>query len=104
MSRKRLFQLYVWTIIPLGVGACILAISGQPSALFNLQFLALALITVTVSRVAVRIPGVTASITVTDTFIFLTILLCGGGPATLVGAAEGLSSASRISKKARTLL
>jgi len=104
MTRTRLFQLYVWTVIPFGFGACVLAIIAQPSALINLQFLALALITVTVSRIAVRIPGVTASITVTDTFIFLTVLLFGGGPATIVGATEGLCSASRISRKPRTLL
>ena len=104
MSRIRLFQLYVWTIIPAGFGVCFLAVSAQPRILLNLQFLLLALVTVTVSRVSVRVPGRTSAITVTDTFIFLTILLYGGGPATLAGAAEGLCSASRISKKPRTLL
>jgi signal transduction histidine kinase/CheY-like chemotaxis protein len=105
MSRVRLFHLYVWTIIPVGAAVCVMALSTQQFALLNIQFLLLALLTATVSsRISVPIPGLTSTITVSDTFIFLTILLYGGGPATLVAAAEGLCSASRISKKPRTLL
>jgi signal transduction histidine kinase/CheY-like chemotaxis protein len=105
MLRTRLLQLYIWLTIPLGAVVCGFALSQLRSEGITLQFLLLALITVSItSRIAVRVPGLTSSITVSDTFIFLTILLFGGNQATLVAAAEGVCSASRISRKPRTLL
>lgn len=105
MFRTRLLQLYIWLTIPLGIVVCGIAVSALRTEDLTLQFILLALITVSVtSRIAVRIPGLTSTITVSDTFIFITILLFGGNLATMVAAGEGLCSASRISRKPRTLL
>ena len=56
------------------------------------------------SRFAVKIPRVNTNITVSDTFIFLAILLYGGPAAVLLAAAEGLCSGYRISKRPVTFL
>jgi len=50
------------------------------------------------SRFAVQIPRVNTNITVSDTFIFLVLLLYGGFAGMVLAAAEGLFSGLRISK------
>ena len=50
------------------------------------------------SRFAVPIPRVNTNITISDTFIFLVLLLYGGMAAMLLAAIEGLFSGLRISK------
>jgi diguanylate cyclase (GGDEF)-like protein len=64
-----------------------------------MRFLLLTIMTVIVSsRIAVQIPRFDTNITVSDTFIFLAILLYGGEAGILLAAAEGLCSGVRISK------
>jgi len=76
---------------------------GLPFKQLNLRFLLLALATVVIgSRVSIKIPRVKAHISVSDTFIFLTLVLFGGEAAVLVAAAEALCSSFRIGKKAET--
>jgi diguanylate cyclase (GGDEF)-like protein len=76
-----------------------------PTERIDLRFLLLTLMTVVISsRVAVQIPRVNTNVTVSDTFIFLAMLLYGGEAAVLLAAAEGLSSGLRISKKPLTVL
>ncbi len=50
------------------------------------------------SRVSIRIPRVNANVTVSDTFIFLVLLLYSGFAVVLIAAAEGFFSGLRISK------
>ncbi|MFS8084005.1 MAG: putative bifunctional diguanylate cyclase/phosphodiesterase [Acidobacteriota bacterium] len=50
------------------------------------------------ARASIRIPQVNANVTVSDTFIFLVLLLYGGFAGIIVAAAEGLFSGLRISK------
>lgn len=70
-----------------------------------MRFLLLGAMTVIISsRLAVQIPRVNTNITVSDTFIFLAILLYGGPAAVLLAAAEGLCSGYRISKTPVTFL
>jgi diguanylate cyclase (GGDEF)-like protein len=64
-----------------------------------MRFLLLAFMTVIISsRISVQIPRFDTNITVSDTFIFLAILLYGGEAAILLAAAEGLCSGVHISK------
>ena len=51
---------------------------------------------------SIQIPRVQAHISVSDTFIFLTLLLFGGEAAVLVATAEAFFSSLRISKKIET--
>src|SRR5258707_6218795 len=70
-----------------------------PPTSIDVRFLLLSAFTILVSsRASIRIPRVNAYVTVSDTFIFLVLLLYGGLAGILLAAAEGLFSGLRISK------
>ena len=67
---------------------------------FDWRFLILtALMMLVSSRFSIQIPGVNTNVTISDTFIFLVLLLYGGLAGVMVAALEGLSSGLRISKR-----
>lgn len=104
-ARQRYSKPYRWFIV--AVGAILIAFSGYrlPHSKIDLRFLLITVVTVLVSsRVAIKIPRVNTNITVSDTFIFLTLLLYGGEAGVFLAAAEGLFSGFRISKKLLTVL
>jgi diguanylate cyclase (GGDEF)-like protein len=104
-GRLRLNKPYMWLINVLGGVACLFALLHFPSAQVDLRFLLLASLTVIVSsRVSVRIPRANTTITVSDAFIFLTMLLYNPEAAILLAAAEGTCSGLRLSKTPRTVL
>ena len=75
-----------------------------PVPKFDWRFLILASIMVVVSaRFSVQIPRVNTNITISDTFIFLVLLLYGGLAGILLAAVEGLFSGLRISKTPRVI-
>src|SRR5258707_4775043 len=66
----------------------------------DIRFLLLALATVCIgSRLSIQIPRVKAHVSVSDTFIFLTLLLFGGEAAILLATVEALCSSVRISTR-----
>jgi signal transduction histidine kinase/ActR/RegA family two-component response regulator len=104
MDRKRSQEYYVRFVIAFGGVALILCLAGMSSWHFDLNFFLLATVTVFLSaRVEIQIPHSSGHITVSDTFIFLTMLLYGGGPATLLAAAEGAYSSLRFGDKLKTV-
>jgi diguanylate cyclase (GGDEF)-like protein/PAS domain S-box-containing protein len=73
-------------------------------AQLDLKFVVLALVTILIgSRITIKIPGARGQISVSDTFIFLAILLFGVETAVLLSAGEALSSSIRFSRKAKVL-
>jgi len=71
---------------------------------FDFKFLLLAIVTILFSaRVEVQIPHSSGHITISDTFIFLTMLLYGGVPATLLAATESAYASYRFSDKPKTV-
>ncbi|HKC66574.1 MAG TPA: ATP-binding protein [Pyrinomonadaceae bacterium] len=104
-SRQRFTIPYMWLIISAGAAASVFAATRLPSAHLDLRFLLLAAITIVLgSRLSVQIPRLSSHISVSDTLIFLTMLLYGGEAAILLAAAEGLCSSLRFSKKAMTIM
>jgi len=105
MGREKMARPLMWAVVVLGGALCALSAYNLPAAKLDLLFLLLAVVTVVLtSRISVGVPGVNGNITVSDTFIFLTMLLYGGEAAVLLAAAEGICSARLISRKAVTLL
>jgi diguanylate cyclase (GGDEF)-like protein len=105
IGKQRLTQPYQWLIITIGGLVSAFSVWHLPLAQIDLRFLLLASLTLVVSsRVAVKVPRINTNLTISDTFIFLAILLYGGETGILLAAAEGLSSGARISKNARTIL
>src|SRR5947209_17605822 len=104
-SRQRFTIPYMWLIISTGAAASLFAAVRLQSAHLDLRFLLLAFITLVLgSRLSVQIPRLSSHISVSDTLIFLTMLLYGGEAAILLASAEGLCSSLRFSKKAMTIM
>lgn len=104
-AKQRISKTYQWLVI--GIGALVFFVEGRrlPAERIDLQFLLIAIFTVVVSsRVAVKIPRFNTSVTISDTFIFLAILVYGGEAAILLSFADGLISGARAGKKVRTIL
>jgi diguanylate cyclase (GGDEF)-like protein len=105
MAKQKLITTYTWAVILLGGVVTLAAAIRMPWASLGLRFLLLALITVVISaRFSVRIPRANTNVTVSDSFVFLVMLLCGGPASILVAATEGFTSGRRISKTPTTIL
>jgi signal transduction histidine kinase/ActR/RegA family two-component response regulator len=105
MKKQRLARVFMGTVIIAGAGVCCYSAYRVPAVQIDLLFLLLAVATVTItSRLTVRLPGVNGRVTVSETLIFLAMLLYGGDAAVLLAAAAGLCSTLLISRKPLTLL
>ena len=104
-SIQRFAPTYLRLVSVLGGAACLLSLYYLPIARLDLRFLLLAALTLLVgSRCSIRIPHVSAHISVSDTFTFLTILLFGGEAAVLVATLDGLFTSLRFSRKLETIV
>jgi len=102
-SRKN--QIYVWLVIAAGLAVTAYSGAHVTRAQLDVRFLLLAIATILIGpRLSIRIPQVKAHISVSDTFVFLTILLFGGEVAILLATAEAACASVRIGKKNRTHL
>lgn len=101
-NTQRFANSYRWLIVVLGVIALAFSTFLLPMPRLDLRFLVLAAVMMLVSSYfSVQIPRVNTNVTVSDTFIFLVLLLYGGFPGILLAAAEGLCSGMRVSKGLR---
>ncbi|HEX8844531.1 MAG TPA: ATP-binding protein [Pyrinomonadaceae bacterium] len=101
MDRQRFTKAYMLLIIAGAAAVSIYSAIRLPVERLDLRFLVLAILTITISsRLTVRIPRISGHISVSDTFVFITILLYGGEIAVLLAAAEALCSSLRFSQKA----
>lgn len=104
-GRQRFTKTYQLLVIWFGLAVCLVSAYRLPAARIDSTFLLLALGTIGISsRVSIRIPRVNTSITVSDTLVFLSLLLYGGEASVLLAACEGGSSGLRISRTPRTIL
>ena len=103
-ERHNLAESYMWSLVVFGSAVLLASLYRVPFDHIDLRLLLLALMVAASSLVAVPIPRVSGRITVTDTFIFLTMLLYGGETAIVMSALEGVCTTLLISKKPRTIL
>jgi signal transduction histidine kinase len=104
MNRARFAKPYVWGIAVVGSAISIFSGVRLQANRIDFRFLLLALMVVIASQIALRIPRVSGRITVSDTLIFLTMLLYGGEAAILLSAVDGICSSLPFTRKARTIL
>jgi signal transduction histidine kinase/ActR/RegA family two-component response regulator len=105
IDNKKLATAYMWFLICGGGLIYFLAAYRLDFKLLDFRFVILALVTVFLSsRLIIKIPQFTSYISVSDTFIFLTLLLYGGEAAILMAATEALFSSLRFCKKPATIL
>jgi diguanylate cyclase (GGDEF)-like protein len=103
-NQSKLLDAYRWLIVAAGALALLACSLLLPVPRFDWRFFILASTMMFVSsRFSVQIPRVNTNITISDTFIFLVLLMYGGLAGILLAAVEGLLSGLRISKRPLTI-
>jgi len=98
-GRQKFKDPYKWLIVALGAVALGFAVHSLPMPRFDFRLMLLTAVTMLVSsRFSVQIPRVNTSVTVSDTFIFLVLLLYGGLAGIMLAVVEGLCSGLHLSK------
>jgi diguanylate cyclase (GGDEF)-like protein/PAS domain S-box-containing protein len=91
---------YKLLLIALGAGSIGYAVLHLWREPFNSQWVMIGVFTIIVSQIAAaRIPNAKNAVTVSDTFVFLTVLLFGMNPAVIVAAAASASDSARHAKR-----
>jgi len=94
----------MWLIAAAGSTVLAYAAHKVPYRQLDFRFLLLFLLTVLVSsRIAIKIPRANTTITVADSFVFLSLLLYGPEAAVIIAATDGLTSGLHLSKRAITV-
>ena len=104
ITSQKLASAYLWVTICAG-GLIYLAAGYRfDTQKVDLQFAVIAILTIFLSsRITIRIPQFDSQISVSDTFIFLTLLLYGYEAAILMAATEALLSSFRFCRKRSTI-
>ena len=94
----------MYALALLGTVVSVVCAFGKPISQLDSRFAILALITILVgSRITIKIPGARSQISVSDTFIFLAMLMAGVEAAVVLAAAEAFFSSIRFTRKAKVL-
>ncbi|HYE73742.1 MAG TPA: diguanylate cyclase, partial [Blastocatellia bacterium] len=105
MNKRTIADSIGWLVITAGIAACTHSLSALPLQNLDFGYVLIVVITVTCSsRLIVRIPKLKGEITVSDTFIFLTMMIYGGEAAVLLAVADGTAASARIAKRLITYL
>src|ERR1041385_4421359 len=97
-GRQALVSRYMWLVIAVGAASFIYSAHELDYRQLDFRFLLLFVLTAVISsRVAIKIPRANTTITVADTFVFLTLLLYGPEAAVLIAVTDGLSSGLHLS-------
>lgn len=108
VSSSRLFLPYKWLVIVAGVAVLLFSLARFPRAQVTPEYLILSLIAIAAgSRIRIRlphlqIPGFNSEISLSDTFVFLCLLLFGGEAAIILAAVEAYATSMRVTKKVLT--
>ncbi len=104
MDKSKISDRYMVTVIVAGALCVLAALATITVARFDLYLLLLAVFTIAVgSRVTVQIPRFKSHVSVSDTFIFLVLLLYGGEYAVILAAIEATASSWRFCNRKLTV-
>ena len=98
-TRNKFFGPFLWAVTGTGCLAFLYSISRLDLSLFDSRFAVLVTMAlVLTARITIPIPRFSSQISVSDTFVFLVLLLYGAPAAIIVGAVEALLSSLRFSR------
>ena len=101
----RYTQTYFRLLIAAGGLALASALWRLPAARLDFYFLLLCILSLLIgSRITVKIPRLSSHVSVSDTFVLLAVLLCGGEAAVLLAALDGFGSTLRLSRRPQTFM
>lgn len=104
MKKQLQLNSYMLIILTIGFLCLTAAVIGLPFHNFNIQLLILTAFTIGFgSRITVQIPTLKSHVSVSDTFIFLALLLYGGEVAIVLAAVEAFCSSWRFCNKKLTI-
>ena len=99
-TRNKFFGPFLWVVTGAGCLTFLYSFSELHLEYFDSRFAILvAMAFLLTSRITVPIPRFSSQISVSDTFVFLVLLLYGAPAAIIVGALEALLSSLRFSRK-----
>jgi signal transduction histidine kinase/CheY-like chemotaxis protein len=99
-TRNRFFGPFLWVVTGTGCLAFLYSIARLDLAAIDSRFaLLVAMTLVLTSRITVPIPRFSSQISVSDTFVFLILLLYGAPAAIIVSALEAFLSSLRFTRK-----
>jgi signal transduction histidine kinase/ActR/RegA family two-component response regulator len=104
INKKKLASTYLWATICGGGLIYLVAAYRLDLRIVDFKLAVIAVLTIFLSsRISIRIPQFDSQISVSDTFIFLTLLLYGYEAAILMAATEALLSSFRFCRKRSTM-
>src|SRR6185369_14980068 len=102
---NKYFGPFLWVVVVSGCVAFVYSAFQIDFRQFDAHFAVLvAMAFLLTSRITIPIPRFSSQISVSDTFVFLALLLYGGPAAVVVGAVEALLSSLRFSRKPRIVV
>jgi len=97
---NKLFGPFLFVVVACGVLAFVYSAIRLDFAQFDARFALLVAMTLLLtSRITIPIPRFSSKISVSDTFVFLVLLLYGGEAAVVIGSLEALLSSLRFSRR-----
>src|SRR2546423_1200044 len=97
---NKFFGPFLWVVTGCGILAFLYSCFRLDFAQLDLHFAVLAgMALLLTSRISVPIPRFSSQISVSDTFVFLILLLYGGAAAVIIGSLEAFLSSLRFSRK-----
>src|ERR1043165_6481428 len=103
-TRNRFFGPFLWVVTGAGCLAFLYSFLRIDLAQFDSRFAVLvAMVLLLTSRVTVPIPRLSSQISVSDTFVFLVLLLYGAPAAIIIGAIEAFLSSLRFARRPWTV-
>src|SRR5215216_4054104 len=97
---NKFFGPFLWVVITCGLVAFGYSALHVDFTQFDSRFAVLiAVALLLTSRITIPIPRFSSQISISDTFVFLVLLLYGGAAAVVVGALEAFVSSLRFSRR-----
>jgi signal transduction histidine kinase/CheY-like chemotaxis protein len=102
---NKFFRPFLWVVTGCGILAFVGSCFRLDVARFDSHFAVLVgMALLLTSGITIAIPRFSSKISVSDTFVFLILLLYGGPAAVIVGSLEAFISSLRFSRKPRTIV
>jgi signal transduction histidine kinase/CheY-like chemotaxis protein len=102
---NKFFGPFLWVVTGCGIVAFVYSCFRLDFAQFDSHFVVLVgMALLLTSRITIPIPRFSSKISVSDTFVFLVLLLYGGAAAVVVGALEAFLSSLRFSSRPRIVI
>jgi signal transduction histidine kinase/CheY-like chemotaxis protein len=104
-KQSRFFVPFLRAVTGLGAVALVYSVLNINPSHLDVRFAALVLMSLLLSsRIVVPIPRLSSQVSVSDTLVFLALLLYGGPAAVAIASTEAFVSSLRFSRKAQTVL